>query len=609
MSTDPNDYRNPTTGACGATPGSNSQTFEYDHLSRLTSAQGPFGENGANATLAYDYSEIGNIRCNPELSACSQTSPNYTYPASGVGSVRPHAVTDAGGTSYGYDANGNMTSGAGRTIEYNQENRLVKVTIGSSITQFTYDAGGGRVKKSSGGVTTVYVSSLYECVIGAAGTACTKYISAGGQRIAMKDATSTLYFHGDHLGSTNIITEKQPDGSVQIAQALYYSPFGKTRPGSTNPAGGTRYRYTGQEIDSETVDANGNALYNYGARLYDPALGRFVMADSIVPNPKNPQSLNRYSYVRNNPINLVDPSGHAECPTYLTCNNTQTGRTTTSVNTIPAPGTAPGLPTRTITPYTACWYTCATIGTNTYSFQSVAQVNGIPIYTYETIVAMPKQAAEYGAAYQKWYAENIRIHRAMVASHQASMQSAVSLSMQMAMAAPPPPQAEENGVLSLFGSVAPAESAQPAGSSGTPGASSEAQEVPEEIRGVRRGEYHDGLGGTMTAVRDSSGNLIGWDVTLTMDHDYPRGLSGTIYYNATNSNAYLSPSYGRNDPNAYTPGTSRDIFIADFQVFYRKPFETQVGPYTSGFIKAFVTPGPVGSDRGGGSVFFCISDC
>lgn len=452
-----NDYRNPTTGACGATLGSNSQTFEYDHLSRLTSAQGPFGSNGANTTLVYDYSEIGNIRCNPELSSCSQNSPNYTYNASGVGSVRPHAVTDAGGNNYEYDLNGNMTLGAGRTIEYNQENRPVQVTIGSSITQFTYDAGGGRVKKTSGGVTTIYVSSLYECVTGAAGTACMKYISAGGQRVAMKDNTSTLYFHGDHLGSTNIITEKQPGGSVQIAQTLYYSPFGKTRSGSTNPTGGTRYRYTGQEIDSETADANGNALYNYGARLYDPALGRFIMADSIVPNSKNPQSLNRYSYVRNNPINFVDPSGHAECPSYYTCSSTTT---TTNITG--------GIPTTT-----SSVTDLATGQSQTFSYQMITSVKIggtlVPILTYET-------QGSY-QAYQGALGRNA----AWAAWNKANPVSCMScgLSPDFSISAPFPsvPQAEDNGVLSLFGSVTPAETAQPIGSTGVPVVNNETESV------------------------------------------------------------------------------------------------------------------------------------
>jgi hypothetical protein len=52
------------------------------------------------------------------------------------------------------------------------------------------------------------------------------------------------------------------------------------------------------------------SLMDYGARFYSPLLGRFISADSIVPRPGDPQSLNRYSYVRNNPLQLTDPSGH-----------------------------------------------------------------------------------------------------------------------------------------------------------------------------------------------------------------------------------------------------------------------------------------------------------
>ncbi len=64
------------------------------------------------------------------------------------------------------------------------------------------------------------------------------------------------------------------------------------------------YRFTDQELDAE------NGLYNYNARLYDPFIGRFISPDTIVPEPFNPQSLNRYSYCLNNPLVYVDPSGH-----------------------------------------------------------------------------------------------------------------------------------------------------------------------------------------------------------------------------------------------------------------------------------------------------------
>ena len=61
--------------------------------------------------------------------------------------------------------------------------------------------------------------------------------------------------------------------------------------------------FTGQRLDS-------SGLYYYGARYYDPAIGRFISADTIVQDYNNPQSLNRYTYVLNNPLKYTDPTGH-----------------------------------------------------------------------------------------------------------------------------------------------------------------------------------------------------------------------------------------------------------------------------------------------------------
>ncbi len=61
--------------------------------------------------------------------------------------------------------------------------------------------------------------------------------------------------------------------------------------------------FTGQRLD-------GTGLYYYGARYYDPNIGRFISADTVVPNPKNPQAFNRFSYVANNPLKYIDPTGH-----------------------------------------------------------------------------------------------------------------------------------------------------------------------------------------------------------------------------------------------------------------------------------------------------------
>ncbi|MDW8186391.1 MAG: RHS repeat-associated core domain-containing protein, partial [Anaerolineae bacterium] len=113
--------------------------------------------------------------------------------------------------------------------------------------------------------------------------------------------TGTLYYLlSDHLGSISAVTNLS--GSA-IARQWYY-PYGGVRASTgTLP---TRRGYTGQLADE-------TGLYFYNARYYSPLLGRFISADSIVPEPGNPQALNRYSYTYNNPLKYLDPSGHDPC--------------------------------------------------------------------------------------------------------------------------------------------------------------------------------------------------------------------------------------------------------------------------------------------------------
>jgi RHS repeat-associated protein len=125
----------------------------------------------------------------------------------------------------------------------------------------------------------------------------TKYYHFGGQRVAMRQEGVVYYIHTDHLGSTSLTTDA---GGAVVAEQRYL-PYGEVRwSEGTLP---TDFTFTGQR-------AEGFGLLDYHARFYDPVLGRFVSADTIVPNPGNPQALNRYAYVNNNPLRYTDPSGH-----------------------------------------------------------------------------------------------------------------------------------------------------------------------------------------------------------------------------------------------------------------------------------------------------------
>jgi RHS repeat-associated protein len=128
----------------------------------------------------------------------------------------------------------------------------------------------------------------------------TKYYYANGQRVAMWQGDVVYYVHTDHLGSTSVLSD---ESGQQAGERVAYLPYGGVRLGdaSTLP---TDYGFTGQRLEA------GLGLMHYGARFYSPRLGRFVSADTIIPNPLNPQDFNRYTYGRNNPLAYIDADGH-----------------------------------------------------------------------------------------------------------------------------------------------------------------------------------------------------------------------------------------------------------------------------------------------------------
>jgi len=184
-------------------------------------------------------------------------------------------------------------------------NSTYSVGILKDITTFTYDGDGGRVKKSVNGTPTIYVGSLFETNSGIS----TRHIFLGDTRIAsVENAGGVNYYHGDHLGSTSDVTNKNGD----LIQHTEYTPYGEFSPSaSVTDERVTQYLFTGKLLDTSTN------LYYYGARYYDPELGRFTQADTIVPDPGNPQAFNRYAYTENNPINYTDPTGHWSLKKFL----------------------------------------------------------------------------------------------------------------------------------------------------------------------------------------------------------------------------------------------------------------------------------------------------
>ncbi len=138
-----------------------------------------------------------------------------------------------------------------------------------------------------------------------AGQAWRFHYAAAGQPIAVRNVSSAgtalTYLFRDHLGSTRAAAD--PNGTVTARQSYY--PYGQVRTSTGSLP--TERTFTGQVIDADST-----GLLFFNARYYDGALGRFISADTLVPQPGNPQSLNRYSFVLNAPTKYTDPSGHAQ---------------------------------------------------------------------------------------------------------------------------------------------------------------------------------------------------------------------------------------------------------------------------------------------------------
>ena len=209
---------------------------------------------------------------------------------------------------YQYDANGNMVYDENKGIEvtYNHLNLPSEISFGGNdrIT-YLYAADGRKLRKtvhvSGQTITTdyignfVYINDTLEFVL----------TQEGRVRFLPENGIQYEYFLKDHLGNVRaVISDTDDDGVAEVLQEDHYYPFGLTMGGigAVNGIPENKYKYNGKELQ----DDFGLEWYDYGARFYDPQLGRWHVVD---PSAENYYSWSPYHYCSNNPINRIDPNG------------------------------------------------------------------------------------------------------------------------------------------------------------------------------------------------------------------------------------------------------------------------------------------------------------
>lgn len=274
------------------------QTFTYDSLNRLQTAQ---ENSGSNWSQTNGYDQYGNRWID-----YGGGSHNLAF------STSTNRITTSGFT---YDSSGNLTNDTAHAYTFDAENKILKV---DSTTAYAYDGEGHRVRKYVG-ENTRFVYGIGGQLIaeydGSSGNLKKEYMAGGGSMITIEptaaNSNGTQYTTSDNLGSPRVVT----NSSGSVVGRHDYMPFGEelgagvggrtTGMGFSNGGDNNRKKFTGYERDTETSLDFAQARYDSSTQ------GRFTSPDPLMSSGKvaDPQSWNRYSYCFNNPVALTDPSG------------------------------------------------------------------------------------------------------------------------------------------------------------------------------------------------------------------------------------------------------------------------------------------------------------
>ncbi|GLW09130.1 hypothetical protein Misp01_42590 [Microtetraspora sp. NBRC 13810] len=301
------------------------QCFTHDHMQRLTRAWTGTDQCAAAPTpgdaatiiggaapywQSFAYDVVGNRTRETAHDPGGDTAKDVTrtFAYAGPERAQPHTLTsvahrggprDGQTDAYTYDAAGNTTQrGTGRTLEWDAQNKPTKSTDDGKVSTYVYDAEGNRLIRRDDTGATLTVAGMeirYDAAAGA--TVATRYYTHGGATVAVRTRTGLTWLRADHHGTAEITVT----ATAQAVTRRRTTPFGGPR--GTAPASWPGERgFVGGTVDLAT------GLTSLGARLYDPATGRFLSLDPLFDRA-NPQTWNGYTYANNNPVTQSDPTG------------------------------------------------------------------------------------------------------------------------------------------------------------------------------------------------------------------------------------------------------------------------------------------------------------
>ncbi|WP_182922499.1 DUF6443 domain-containing protein [Pedobacter planticolens] len=264
-------------------------SYQYNSLNRLTNG----ASTGISMSEVLTYDVMGNIA---SLSRDGGTAGVYGYTGNRLNSITSGPLVTG---NYGYDGNGNATTDGrnGVTLTYNHLNLPATATKSGLSLTYTYDATGQKLKKVSNITgTTDYVDGIQYT------NGTIDFIQTEEGRALNQSGTYAYQYNlSDHLGNVRYSFDIYA-GVVRPLQQDNYYAFGLRH---STTAGTNNYLYNGKELQDEL------GQYDYGARFYDPIIGRW---NSIDPLADHSVDLTPYHFCSNNPMNRIDPDGMCDKP-------------------------------------------------------------------------------------------------------------------------------------------------------------------------------------------------------------------------------------------------------------------------------------------------------